>query len=101
MEAPAALNIAPLNAPHRELQWQALANRDYQMMETVLMHNKYQIHLLNELKAKHMNGIDILGIWDSFLPIFRLPQVNVFPDLIHQCAAYYDPTQRAVINPSG
>jgi len=74
---------------------------DYQMMEVVLMQSKYQIHMLNELKAKHMSGTDILGIWESSLPIFRLPQVNVFPDLIHQCAANYDPTQRVVLNPSG
>jgi len=100
METPIALNVTPLNAPHRELEWQALADRDYQMMEVVLINIKYQIHLLNELKAKHINGTDILGIWDSFLPIFRLPQVNVFPDLIHQCSANYDPTQRVVLNSS-
>ena len=65
------------------------------------MHSKYHIHLLNELKLKHDSGMDILGIWDSFLPIFKLPQVNQFPDLIHQCADCYDPTQRAVLDPSG
>lgn len=101
METLVALNIAPLNAPHRELEWQALADRDYQMMETVLMGSKYQIHMLNELKAKHMSGTDIVSIWESSLPIFRLPQVNMFPDLIHECAANYDPTQRAVVNSSG
>ena len=101
METPVALNIAPLNALHRELEWQAPADRDYQMMEVVLINSKYQIHLLNELKAKHINGTDTLGIWDSFLPIFRLPQVNVFLYLIPQCSANYHPTQRAILNSSG
>ena len=99
--APVALNIAPLNAPQRELEWQPLANLDYQISEEMLMHNKYHIHLLNELKIKHETGTDVLGIWDSFLPIFKLPQVNQFPDLIHLCADCYDATQRAVIDSSG
>jgi len=99
--APVALNIAPLNAPQRELEWKPLADKDYQISEEMLMNSKYHIHLLNELKIKHDCGIDILGIWNSFLPIFKLPQVNVFPNLIHQCAACYDPTQRAVFDPSG
>ena len=65
------------------------------------MHSKFHIHLLNELKIKHETRTDVLGIWDSFLPIFKLPQVNPFPDLIHLCADGYDATQRAVLDPSG
>ena len=93
MDAPVALvalNIAPLNAPQRELEWKPLADLDYQISEEMLMHSKYHIHLLNELKIKHESGMDVLGIWDSFLPIFKLPQVNQFPDLIHLCADCYD-----------
>ena len=99
--APVALNIAPLNAPQRELEWQALADLDYQISEEFLMKSKFHIHLLNELKTKHETGTDVLGIWDSFLPIFKLPQVNPFPDLIHLCADGYDATQRVVLEPSG
>jgi len=101
METPVALNIAPLNAPHRELEWLPLADRDYQMAEVIESSSKYHIPLINELKARHLNGTDVLGIWDSYLPIFYLPQVNVFPDLIHQCCTNYDPNQRAVLSPSG
>ena len=99
--APIALNVAPLNAPQRQLEWQSLADMDYQISEEMLMRTKFHIHLLNELKAKHETGTDVLGIWDSFLPIFKLPQVRQFPDLIHLCAENYDPTQRAVLDPSG
>ena len=99
--APVALNVAPLNSPQRELEWQDLADLDYQISEDSLTHSKFHLHLLNELKAKHEDMTDILGIWDSFLPIFRLPQVNQFPDLIHLCVVCYDPTQRVVLDPSG
>ena len=74
--APVALNITPLNAPQRELEWKSLANLDYQISEESLMSSKFHINLLNELKNKHKSGTDVLGIWDSFLPIFKLPQVH-------------------------
>lgn len=34
------------------------------------------------------------------MPIYYLPQVNVFPDLIHQCCENYEPSQRVVLAPS-
>lgn len=101
METPVVLNVQPLNAPQKNLKWQTLVDMDYQITEEKLMSSKFHIHLLNELKAKHENGIDILGLWDSFLPIFKLPQVNQFPELIHLCAEQYDVSQRDVIDPSG
>lgn len=84
LAAPMALNVAPLNAPHRALEWKPLGDKDYQMTEIFLMNSKYNIHMLNELKARDLSGTDILGIWDSNLPIYNLPQVNVLPDLIHR-----------------
>ena len=90
METPVVLNVQPLNAPQKNLKWQTLADMDYQITEEKLMSSKFHIHLLNELKAKHENGTDILGLWDSFLPIFKLPRVNQFPELIHPCAEQYD-----------
>jgi len=97
MEAHVALNVAPLNDPHKSLEWLALADRDYQMVEVIEVSNQYHIEVVNELRAKHRNGTDILRIWDSHLPIFYLPQVNVFRDLIHQCCTNYDPNQRVVL----
>src|ERR1700738_393442 len=96
-----ALNVTPLNAPQRELDWQDLADLDYQISENARAKCTFHIHLLNELRARHRDGTYILGIWESSLPIFKLPQVNQFPDLIHLCAVYYDPMQRAMLNPKG
>lgn len=37
MEAPApvVLNIAPLNAPHKELEWIPLADKDFQINDLI------------------------------------------------------------------
>lgn len=96
-----ALNIAPLNAPHKSLEWLPLADKDYQMMETVELCNKYHIETFSEIRRKHKSNADVLGIWESKMPVYYLPQVNAFPDLIHQCCENYDPNQRAVLAPSG
>lgn len=96
-----ALNISPLNAPHKSLEWLPLADRDYQMMETMELCNKYHIKFFCEMRKKHRNSADVLGIWESNMPIYYLPQVNVFPDFIHQCCENYDPNQRVVLAPSG
>ena len=101
METPIALNIKPLNTPHRELEWKALGDIDYTMLDWFPIGSKYNIQLLNELKAQHLSGADILGIWDSNLPIYNLPQVNPMPELIHRCQECYDPCQRAVVSPTG
>ena len=96
-----ALNIASLNAPHKNLEWLALADRDYQVRETVERGITYHVEIVCELRKKHRDGTDLLGIWKSNLPIYSLPQVNEFPNLIHQCCTNYDPNQRAVLSPSG
>lgn len=101
METPIALNIKPINAPHQELAWKPLGDMDYQMLDWFPMGTKYNIQMLNELRAQHMSGADILGIWESNLPIYNLPQVNPMPELIYSCQECYDPSQRAVISPTG
>ena len=35
------------------------------------------------------------------MPIYYLPLVNVFTDLIHQCCANYEPSQREMMDPFG
>ena len=99
--ASVALNVTPLNAPQRELDWQDFADLDYQISEDAPSKCTFHIHLLNEFRARHRDGTDILGIWESSLPTFKMPQVKQFPDLIYLCASCYDPIQRAVMNPQG
>jgi len=70
------------------------------MVEVIELSSRYHIPVITEISARHRNGTDILRIWESHLPIYYLPQVNVFPDLIHQCCSKYDPNQRAALSPS-
>jgi len=74
---------------------------DYQMLDWFPMGTKYNIQMLNELRAQHLSGADILGIRESNLPIYNLPQVNPMPELIYSCQECYDPSQRAVMSPTG
>jgi len=99
MEAPVALNISPLNAPHKDLEWLPLADRDFQIQD--LTSDKNHLQAFCEIKNSHVNKTDLYGIWESNLPIYYLPSVNVFPDVIRLCCANYEPTQRAIMSPTG
>jgi len=99
MEGLVALNITPLNAPHKELEHFPLADKDYLIKDLV----GYQNHLqaVCELRNSYLNQNDVYGIWESNLPIYYLPSVNIFPEIIHLCCENYEPTQRGVKTPSG
>ena len=58
MEAPVALNIAPLNAPHKELEWITLADRDYQI--TDMEGDKPHLQAFCEIRNKFRNKADLL-----------------------------------------
>jgi len=98
MEALVALNIAPLNAPHKELEWQPLTDIDFQIDD--MQGYKPHLQAFCEIRNSHKNEANRFGIWESNMPIYYLPSVNVFPDLIHQCCANYESSQRAVMGPS-
>jgi len=101
METPEILNVTPLNAPQRELDWQDLADLDYQISEASRQRTTPHLQLLSEFRTRHRDGTDILGIWESALPLFKMPSCRQFPDLIHLCASQYEPSQRAVVNHEG
>ena len=60
-------------------------------------------HLLTvfQFKDNYKNNADPLGIWQSSMPIYYLPQVHVLPDFIHLCHARYEPTLRAILSQDG
>ena len=47
----------------------------------------------------YLRTSDIFGLWESNLPMYFLPSVHVFPYIIHQCCANYDPVSKAVMTP--
>ena len=99
MEPPVALNVAPLNAPHNELEWLPTANRDFQIQD--LMGIKNHLQTFCEIRNNCLNKTDLYGIWESNLPRYYLPSVNVFPDIIRLCCANYEPTQKEIMSPNG
>ena len=99
METPVALNIAPLNAPHMDIEWLPLADRDFQIRD--MMGLTTHLKAVGQFKHNHRNNTDVLGIWKSSMPRYYLPEVNVLPDFIHLCHAHYEPTLRAILRPDG
>lgn len=99
MEAPVALNIAPLNEPHMDLEWLPLVDRDFQIKE--MMGLKSHLKTVCKFRNSHRNNTDVLRILESSMPIYYLPSVSVLPNFIHLCHENYDPTQRAILSPDG
>lgn len=99
MATPTTLNITPINAPNKELEAMPLADRGYLIQDLVWDRNHLQT--LCQLRNSFLSNCDMYGIWESNFPIYFLPSVNIFPEIIHLCAENYDPTQRTVKSPSG
>ena len=98
MEIPVALNVAPLNAPHRDLDYLPLVDRDFQIKDLVLSENPLRIFCY--CRDNYLKGFDIFGLWESNIPMYLLPSVHIFPEIIHYYHENYDPNQRAVLSPS-
>lgn len=77
----------------------ALADRDYLIQD--LVRDRNHLHTYCQLRNNFINNFDMYGIWDSNLPHYFLPYVNIFAEIIHLCAVNYDPNLRAVKSPSG
>ena len=93
-----ALNVMPLNAPHKDIDWLPLADRDFQIK--YLSGDMNHLQPFCRIRNSHLSNSDIYRIWESNLPRYYLPLVNVFLDIIHQCCANYDPDSKAIMTPS-
>ena len=98
MEAPMVLNVTPLNSPHMDQNQLPLADRDFQIKDPYGC--QIHLHTFGLIRNSHLNNSDIYGIWESNLPRYYLPSVNVFPDIIRHCCANYEPASKAVMTPS-
>ena len=97
MEVPAALNITPLNAPHRELEYLPLIDEDFQIKDLHFDESPRLSYC--RCRDEYSKGQDLIGLWESNLPRYLIPSVLIFPEIIHYCHANYDPAQRAVLAP--
>ena len=71
METPVALTVASMNAPHKDLDYLPLADKDFQIKD--LSTNKNHLKVFFQSRDNYMNGSDILGLWESNLPMYFLP----------------------------
>ena len=78
-----ALNVAPLNAPHRELEYLPLVDKDFQIKDLLFSENPLRIYC--RCRDNYLKGLDIIGLWESNLPRYLLPSVHIFPEIIHYC----------------
>lgn len=98
METQVALNVAPINAPHRDLDYLSLVDKDFQIK--YLTTDKNHLKVFFQSRDNYLNGSDVIRLWESNLPIYFLPFVHVFLDIIHQRHANYDLNYRAVMSPN-
>lgn len=99
MAAPSAPNVAPIKPPSKELESMPLADTYYLMQDFVVKRN--HLHTYCQLRNNFLDKTDKYYIWESTLPQYFLPYVNIFPEIIHLCAANYEPSQRVVKSSSG
>jgi len=98
MEAPVALNVTPINAPHKDLNYLPLADKDFQIKDLTTDYNHLQPFC--KMRDSYLSNSDIFGPWESNLPMYFLFSVHVFLDIINQCCASYDSVHRAVMSPA-
>ena len=60
MEAPVALNVAPLNALHKDLEWLPLADRDFQIKD--LTSDKNHLQAFCEIRNSYQSNSNLYGI---------------------------------------
>lgn len=76
----------------------SLPDKDFQIKDLSTDRNNLKVFF--QSRDNYLNGSNILRLWECNLPMYFLPPVHIFPDIIHQFQANYDPNIRAIIYPS-
>ena len=97
--ASSSLSVTPLNQTNKELE--ALPFIDKDCLIDDFEGDRDFLKTFTTLREDHKEGLGTDGMWESNLPYYCLPAVNVFPEIIHLCAQNYDLEHRAVNTPSG
>jgi len=91
-----AMEVRPITTPHLDLDHLPLADRDFQIKDTSTQNLLLKIHC--STRDRYINHADDIDLWESNLPKYKFPQVHVFPEIVHQCHAYYIPSLRAIMS---
>lgn len=98
MEALVALNVTPITNPHKDLDYLPLANKDVQIKD--LTFDETHLMLYCRYRDNYLNNVDKIGVWESNLPKYQFHTSHIFPDIVHQSHANYNPNLRVVISPN-
>jgi len=98
MEAPVTLNVTPITTPHTDLDYLPLVNKDFQIKD--LNFDETPLKLYYRYRDNYLNNADKIGLLESNLPKYKFPTVHIFPDIVHQCHANYNPNLRVVMSPN-
>ena len=99
MASPTAINIIPMNPPNKDLEAMPLADKDYLIQDLVGDRNHLQTFC--QLRNSFLGNCDMYGIWESNFPLYFLPSINIFSEIIRLRAENYEPTHSVVKSPSG
>lgn len=72
METPVSLNVAPMNAPHKDLYYLLLVDKDFQIQD--LYTDEKHLKVFSQARDNYLNDIDILKLWESTFPCIFSPQ---------------------------
>lgn len=97
--ASSSLSVAPLNPTNRELEALPFVDKDCLIED--FEGNRDFLQTFSQLREDYKDGHGTHGIWESNLPYYCLPAVNVFPEIIHLCAENYNVQHKTVSTPSG
>lgn len=97
MEAAVSPNVAPITTLHRDLDHLLFADKDFQIKD--LTFEETTLKLLYKYQDNYLNNTDKIGLWESNLPKYQFPTIHIFPEIVHQCHANYNPGLRVVMSP--
>lgn len=98
METVVDLNVPPIHTPHRDLDHLPLADKDFQIKELTFEGSPVRIHC--KCQDSYLNHANKIDLWEPNLPKYQLPSIHIFPKIVHQCHANYNPNLRAVMYPN-
>lgn len=88
METLVTLSVALLNTSHKDLDYLPLANKDFQIKDLITDKNITKVFF--QSRDNYLNGFDIIGLWESNLPMYFLHSFHFH--------ANYDPNRQAVMS---
>ena len=96
MAAPIAMDVRPITTPHLHLDHLPLVDKYFQIKDTTVLEPLLKVHC--QSRNKFLNHVDEIGLWESNLPKYQFPQINIFPKIVHICYACYIPNHRTIMS---